>query len=90
MLRGNDVVQDLDQGGTSGAQVATVLQTTMAHRDWFLPVLSLTEAAYQQVKRAIYPVPGTVVQSSSVRTGEHSTRRDVWVSFGRPVASRGG
>ena len=37
-------------------------------RTWFVPVVEITQARYNQLKPVIYPVPGTVFQTSSART----------------------
>jgi len=58
----------LAQAGATAAQVTAALATATAHPQWFVPVLEITEARYEQIKPVIYPVPGTVFETSSART----------------------
>jgi cell division protein FtsI/penicillin-binding protein 2 len=62
------VTAALVQAGATTTQVSAALATATAHPDWFVPVIDLTEARYQQLEPVIYPVPGTVFQNFSART----------------------
>jgi cell division protein FtsI/penicillin-binding protein 2 len=62
------VTAALVQAGATTTQVTAALATATAHPDWFVPVIDLTEARYQQLEPVIYPVPGTVFQNYSART----------------------
>jgi cell division protein FtsI/penicillin-binding protein 2 len=55
----------LEQAGATSAQVSSALATAMAHPQWFVSVLDLPQSTYEQLKPIIYPVPGTVFQTSS-------------------------
>jgi cell division protein FtsI/penicillin-binding protein 2 len=57
----------LAQIGIPADQIQAAQATAMAHPTWFVPVTQLTEAAYEQDKPLIYPVPGTVFNSYSAR-----------------------
>ncbi len=58
----------LEQAGATAAEVTAALATATAHPDWFVPVFAVTQARYEQLKPTVYPVPGTVFQTSSART----------------------
>lgn len=58
----------LASAGATAAQVSGAIATATAHPQWFVPVIDLTEARYEQLKPVIYPVPGTVFQNFSART----------------------
>jgi cell division protein FtsI/penicillin-binding protein 2 len=62
------VTTALEQAGATPAQVSTALATATAHPQWFVPVVGITEASYEQLKPIIYPVPGTVFETYSART----------------------
>jgi cell division protein FtsI/penicillin-binding protein 2 len=55
------------QTGVTAAQVQADEATATAHPTWFVPVISLPMATYEQLKPVIYPVPGTVFQTSAAR-----------------------
>jgi cell division protein FtsI/penicillin-binding protein 2 len=57
----------LVQTGATAAQVQADEATAKAHPTWFVPVISLPMPTYQQLKPVIYPVPGTVFQTSAAR-----------------------
>ncbi len=57
----------LTQIGIPANQIQTAQATALAHPTWFVPVTQLTQAAYEQEKPVIYPVPGTVFNSYSAR-----------------------
>jgi cell division protein FtsI/penicillin-binding protein 2 len=56
------------QTGATAAQVQSDEATAAAHPTWFVPVISLPMATYQQLKPVIYSVPGTVFQTSAARS----------------------
>lgn len=58
----------LEQAGATAAQVKAALATAAAHPQYFVPVIALSEASYEQLKPTIYPVPGTVFHTYSART----------------------
>jgi cell division protein FtsI/penicillin-binding protein 2 len=58
----------LEQTGATAAQVNAALATAGAHPQWFVPVIDLTQARYEQLKPIVYPVPGTVFKTYSART----------------------
>jgi cell division protein FtsI/penicillin-binding protein 2 len=58
----------LEQAGATAAQVTAALATAAAHPQYFVPVIALSQASYEQLKPTIYPVPGTVFQTYSART----------------------
>jgi cell division protein FtsI/penicillin-binding protein 2 len=62
------VTTALEQAGATASEVTGALATATAHPSWFVPVFVVTQARYDQLKAAIYPVPGTVFQTSAVRT----------------------
>jgi cell division protein FtsI/penicillin-binding protein 2 len=45
--------------GATPARITTALAQAAAHPDQFVAVLDVTEARYEQLRPAIYPVPGT-------------------------------
>ena len=49
----------LVQAGADPAQVSTALAQAKAHPDQFVGVFDVTDDRYQQIRPAIYPVPGT-------------------------------
>ena len=57
----------LAQAGVSSTKVDSALATARDHPDWFVPVVELTQARYQDLRPIIYPVPGTVFQSFTSR-----------------------
>ena len=62
------VAPALEQAGVTPAQVAAALAAAQAHPTWFIPVITLSQAAYDMVKPIIYPIPGTVFEMHSART----------------------
>lgn len=65
----NALTAALLQTGATTAQIQADENTAKAHPTWFVPVISLTQARYVQLKPVIYPVPGTVFQNFGSRTG---------------------
>jgi cell division protein FtsI/penicillin-binding protein 2 len=65
---GNALTAALLQAGATAAQIQTAETTARAHPTWFVPVISLSEARYEQLKPIIYPVPGTVFNGFGART----------------------
>jgi cell division protein FtsI/penicillin-binding protein 2 len=57
----------LTQIGIPVGQVKAAELTALAHPTWFVPVIQLSEAAYEQFKPVIYPVPGTVFNMYTAR-----------------------
>ncbi|HEX3334490.1 MAG TPA: penicillin-binding transpeptidase domain-containing protein, partial [Acidimicrobiales bacterium] len=56
------------QTGATAAQIQADEATAKAHPTWFVPVVSLPMPTYQQLKPVIYPVPGTVFETSATRS----------------------
>ncbi len=65
---GNALTAALLQTGASAAQVQAAETTARVHPTWFVPVISLTQARYEQLKPIIYPVPGTVFNNFGARS----------------------
>ena len=57
----------LEQAGVAPSDVANALATASAHPRWFVQVLDIPQAVYEQVKPTLYPVPGTVFETHSAR-----------------------
>jgi cell division protein FtsI/penicillin-binding protein 2 len=57
----------LSQIGIPANQIQAAQSTAAAHPTWFVPVTQLTQAAYEQDKPLIYPVPGTVFNTYGAR-----------------------
>jgi cell division protein FtsI/penicillin-binding protein 2 len=57
----------LTQSGASSTKINDALATAHDHPDWFVPVIELTQARYQELRPIIYPVPGTVFQNFTTR-----------------------
>jgi cell division protein FtsI/penicillin-binding protein 2 len=58
----------LVQTGATTAQIQAAVTTALAHPTWFVPVISLSQPVYEQLKPIIYPVPGTVFNSFGARS----------------------
>jgi cell division protein FtsI/penicillin-binding protein 2 len=54
--------------GAPPAALTAALKGAKAEPTWFEPVYTIPMARYQQLESAIYPIPGTVFQTTSVRT----------------------
>ncbi len=65
---GNALTAALLQTGATAAQIQAAELTALAHPTWFVPVVSLTQARYEQLKPVIYPVPGTVFNTFGARS----------------------
>ena len=65
---GNALTAALLQTGATAAQIQAAQLTAMAHPTWFVPVIALTQARYEQLKPVIYPVPGTVFNTFGARS----------------------
>jgi cell division protein FtsI/penicillin-binding protein 2 len=65
---GNALTAALLQTGATAAQIQAAEMTALAHPTWFVPVISLTQARYEQLKPIIYPVPGTVFNNFGGRS----------------------
>jgi cell division protein FtsI/penicillin-binding protein 2 len=64
----NALTAALLQTGATPAQIQAAELTALAHPTWFVPVISLTQARYDQLKPVIYPVPGTVFNTFGARS----------------------
>ena len=65
---GNALTAALLQTGATAAQIKAAELTALAHPTWFVPVISLTQARYEQLKPVVYPVPGTVFNTFGARS----------------------
>jgi cell division protein FtsI/penicillin-binding protein 2 len=65
---GNALTAALLQTGATAAQIQAAQLTALAHPTWFVPVISLTQARYEQLKPVIYPVAGTVFNTFGARS----------------------
>ncbi len=54
--------------GAARPAARNAITAAKARPTWFEPVLTVTMARYEQLKPALYPVPGTVFQTASART----------------------
>ena len=54
--------------GATGAQTRAALAAAKARPTWFEPVFTVPWARYQQLKPTLYPLPGTVFQTTAART----------------------
>src|SRR6185436_12036516 len=48
-------------------KIESALATARDHPDWFVPVVEMPMARYQELRPIIYPVPGTVFQNFTSR-----------------------
>lgn len=64
----NALTAALLQTGATTAQVQAAEATATAHPTWFVPVISLSQARYEQLKPVIYPVAGTVFNTFGARS----------------------
>ena len=51
--------------GAPAAAVSTAITAARTHPTYFEPVFTVTRARYEQLQPTIYPIPGTVFQSST-------------------------
>ena len=58
----------LAEAGASSYAVSTALSAAKANPTYFEPVFTVTKARYLELKPTLYPIPGTVFQSTSART----------------------
>jgi cell division protein FtsI/penicillin-binding protein 2 len=61
------VTAALTQAGADPAKVAAALTAAKARPDQFVAVFSVPEDRYQQVRPALFPIPGVVFQRSAAR-----------------------
>jgi cell division protein FtsI/penicillin-binding protein 2 len=54
--------------GAPGDAVSTAIAAARHHPTFFEPVFTVSRARYDQIRPAIYPVPGTVFQSGGARS----------------------
>ncbi len=64
----NALTAALLQTGATASQIQAAELTAKAHPTWFVPVISLTQARYEQLKPVVYPVPGTVFNTFGARS----------------------
>ena len=57
----------LQGAGATPEQVSAALTTATAYPEWFVPVVDLPQAQYDQLRPTLYPVPGTVFRSHAAR-----------------------
>src|SRR5450755_574078 len=54
--------------GATARDARDALSAAKARPTWFEPVFTVTQARYQQLKQTLYPLPGTVFQTTRTRT----------------------
>ena len=54
--------------GATASQADSAIAAAKAHPTYFEPVFTVSRARYQQLRPAIYPVPGTVFQAGTARS----------------------
>jgi cell division protein FtsI/penicillin-binding protein 2 len=64
----NALTAALAQTGATATQIQDAETTAIAHPTWFVPVISISQQSYEQLKPVIYPVPGTVFNTFAART----------------------
>jgi len=62
------LVTALVGAGATPAQASSAIAAAKARPTWFEPVFTVPMARYEQLKPALYPLPGTVFQTTSART----------------------
>jgi cell division protein FtsI/penicillin-binding protein 2 len=58
----------LVSAGATASEASTAIAAAKVHPTFFEPVFTVTQARYDQIQATIYPIPGTVFQSSSARS----------------------
>jgi cell division protein FtsI/penicillin-binding protein 2 len=53
--------------GATSRQASTAVSAAQAHPTFFEPVFTVSQARYQQLKPTLYPLPGTVFESSAAQ-----------------------
>src|ERR1700760_3765978 len=53
--------------GASQQQASSAISAAQAHPTFFEPVFTVSQARYQQLKPTVYPLPGTVFESSAAQ-----------------------
>jgi Penicillin binding protein transpeptidase domain/Penicillin-binding Protein dimerisation domain/NTF2-like N-terminal transpeptidase domain len=64
---GSALMAALTQIGVPATEVKAAEVTALAHPTWFVQVAQLSQAAYEQFKPVIFPVPGTVFNAYNAR-----------------------
>ena len=67
VTNGSALTAALLRTGATAPQIQAAQLTALAHPTWFVPVISLPQARYEQLKPIIYPVPGTVFNTFGAR-----------------------
>jgi len=62
------LITALVAAGATRGEAGSAIAAAKARPTWFEPVLTVTMARYEQLKPALYPLPGTVFQTTSART----------------------
>ncbi|HUZ27317.1 MAG TPA: penicillin-binding transpeptidase domain-containing protein [Streptosporangiaceae bacterium] len=58
----------LAAAGATTQEARAALSAAKARPTWFEPVFTVSQARYEQLKPALYPLPGTVFQTTRART----------------------
>jgi cell division protein FtsI/penicillin-binding protein 2 len=58
------VASALESAGATASEVQAALAAAKTHPTFFEPVFTVSQAAYQRLKPAIYPIPGTVFENT--------------------------
>jgi cell division protein FtsI/penicillin-binding protein 2 len=68
LIKSDTVVRTaLLAAGATKQAVSTALTGAKSEPTWFEPVVTVSQARYQQLKPTIYPIPGTVFENLQVR-----------------------
>ena len=63
----SSLTRALTAAGASKQQASSAITAAQAHPSFFEPVFTVTQARYAQLKPTLYPLPGTVFESSSAQ-----------------------
>jgi cell division protein FtsI/penicillin-binding protein 2 len=64
----NTLSAALETAGVTATQAAAAISAATADPSAFVPVITVSEARYEQLKPEIYPVPGTVFRANGATT----------------------
>ena len=78
----------LVQAGATQAEVSQAITAAKANPTFFEPVFTVTRARYEQIAPAIYPLPGTVFQSSNRWQAITAGLADGLVGFMGPITAQ--
>ena len=61
------LIKALVAAGATQQQASSAVSAAQAHPTFFEPVFTVSQARYQQLKPTVYPLPGTVFESSTAQ-----------------------